>query len=52
MENKGKCFEEMTREEKIRDNKCREQELEDEIRSFEKERENVRKIIGRIGGAP
>lgn len=29
-----------------------EQELEGEIRSFEKERENIRRIIGRIGGTP
>jgi len=33
-------------------NQEKEQELESEIRSFEKERENIRKIIGRIGGAP
>lgn len=30
----------------------KEKELESEIRSFEKERENIRRIIGRIGGAP
>ena len=30
----------------------REEELESEIRSFEKEREKIRSIIGRIGGAP
>ena len=28
----------------------KEKELEEEIRSFEKERENIRKIVGRIGG--
>jgi hypothetical protein len=32
--------------------KQREEELESEIRSFEKEREKVRSIIGRIGGMP
>ena len=32
--------------------KGREEELKSEIRSFEKERENVRKIIGQIGGMP
>jgi len=30
----------------------KERELEDEIRSFEKERERIRNIIGRIGGRP
>ncbi|MFC1548756.1 hypothetical protein ACFL5E_02210 [Candidatus Omnitrophota bacterium] len=30
----------------------REEELESEIRSFEKEREKIRSIIGKIGGAP
>ncbi|MBD3379701.1 MAG: hypothetical protein GF408_04480 [Candidatus Omnitrophica bacterium] len=30
----------------------KEKGLEEEIRSFEEERENVRKIIGRIGGVP
>jgi len=30
----------------------KEKELEDEIRSFEKERERIRNIIGRIGGKP
>ncbi|MDD4956232.1 MAG: hypothetical protein PHH49_00980 [Candidatus Omnitrophica bacterium] len=29
-----------------------ETELEDAIRSFEQEKENVRKIIGKIGGVP
>jgi hypothetical protein len=32
--------------------KEKEKGLEDEIRDFEKERDNVRKIIGRIGGIP
>ncbi len=32
--------------------KRREKELESEIRSFEEERENIRRIIGKIGGAP
>jgi len=30
----------------------REVELEQEIRSFEKERENIRHIVGKIGGIP
>lgn len=30
----------------------KEQELQSEIRSFEKERENIRRIIGQIGGMP
>ena len=30
----------------------RERELESEIRDFEKDRENIRRIIGRIGGTP
>ena len=30
----------------------KEKELESEIRSFEQERENIRKIIGKIGGQP
>ncbi|MFQ5952869.1 MAG: hypothetical protein ACE5JK_05645 [Candidatus Omnitrophota bacterium] len=30
----------------------KEKGLEDEIKDFETERENVRKIIGRIGGVP
>ena len=30
----------------------REEELESEIRSFEKERKNIRQIVGRIGGVP
>ncbi len=34
------------------DIKGQEQELESEIKSFEKERENIRRIIGRIGGMP
>ena len=33
-------------------NREKEQELESEIRSFEKERDKIRKIIGRIGGVP
>jgi hypothetical protein len=32
--------------------KEKERELESEIRSFEKERENIRRIIGKIGGVP
>lgn len=32
--------------------KGREEELESEIRSFEKEREKIRKIIGQVGGLP
>ena len=32
--------------------KPREDDLKEEIRSFEKERENIRKIVGRIGGVP
>ena len=32
--------------------KAREEELESEIRSFEDERENIRRIIGKIGGVP
>ena len=36
----------------VTDVREKEQELEAEIRSFEKERENIRKIIGRIGGIP
>ncbi len=32
--------------------KSREKELEDEIRSFETERDNVRQIVGKIGGTP
>ena len=32
--------------------KYKERELQEEIRSFEKERENIRNIIGRIGGKP
>jgi len=34
------------------DIKGRERELEQEIREFEKERERVRNIIGKIGGTP
>lgn len=34
------------------ENREKERELESEIRSFEKERENIRKIIGKIGGQP
>ncbi|MFC1480391.1 hypothetical protein ACFL5Y_02960, partial [Candidatus Omnitrophota bacterium] len=30
----------------------REEELEAEIRSFEKERKNIRNIVGRLGGTP
>ncbi|MBD3426482.1 MAG: hypothetical protein GF409_04565 [Candidatus Omnitrophica bacterium] len=30
----------------------KERELESEIRNFEQERENIRRIIGKIGGAP
>ena len=36
----------------IKENNLREKELETEIESFEKEREKIRKIIGRIGGMP
>ena len=36
----------------MKDNDLREKELETEIQSFEKERENIRRIIGRIGGMP
>ncbi len=32
--------------------KPREDELKEEIQSFERERENIRKIVGRIGGVP
>lgn len=32
--------------------KEKEKELESEIRSFEKDRENIRRIIGKIGGTP
>ncbi|MFH1394674.1 MAG: hypothetical protein ABIH09_00765, partial [Candidatus Omnitrophota bacterium] len=32
--------------------KFTENELADEIRSFEEERENIRKIVGKIGGKP
>ncbi|MFH1395589.1 MAG: hypothetical protein ABIH09_05470 [Candidatus Omnitrophota bacterium] len=32
--------------------KSKEKELESEIRSFEEERENIRKIVGQIGGKP
>jgi len=35
-----------------KENNLREKELETEIESFEKEREKIRKIIGRIGGLP
>jgi len=35
-----------------KDDREQERELEDEIRSFQKEREKVRSIIGRIGGVP
>ncbi len=34
------------------ESKVREKELESEIRSFEEERENIRKIVGQIGGEP
>ena len=34
------------------ENRQKERELESEIRDFEKERENIRRIIGRIGGTP
>ncbi len=34
------------------DEKDREQGLESEIESFEKERDNIRQIIGKIGGLP
>jgi hypothetical protein len=34
------------------DIKGKEHELESEIKSFEQERENIRRIIGRIGGMP
>ena len=34
------------------DIKAQEQELEAEIKNFEKERENIRLVIGRIGGMP
>ena len=33
-------------------NRMREEELESEIKSFEQERDKIRKIIGRIGGRP
>ncbi len=35
-----------------KDDREKEKELEDEIRSFQKEREKIRSIIGRIGGVP
>ena len=35
-----------------RDTREKEQELEQEIQSFEKDRDNIRKIIGKIGGIP
>jgi len=34
------------------ESKVQEKELESEIRSFEEERENIRKIVGQIGGKP
>ena len=34
------------------DSRRTERELESEIRSFERERENIRRIVGRIGGKP
>jgi len=34
------------------ENRQRERELESEIRDFEKERKNIRRIIGKIGGTP
>lgn len=35
-----------------RETREKEQELEQEIKSFEKDRDNIRKIIGKIGGIP
>ena len=42
----------MVEDEKIKERREREEELEDEIQTFEKEREKIRKIVGRIGGLP
>lgn len=41
-----------TVKEKSSDYRRREEELEAEIRSFQKERESIRQIVGKIGGVP
>ncbi len=55
---KGKTITDNVREKTVEhegrreNNLRREEELEHELRSFEKERENIRRIIGKLGGAP